>query len=88
MSAANLAWQHDLFASLDGRDDFRGSVPLAARDGSLMVEGWTAWRFERGDHRRGCWPEIAAVGRRFHAAVAGEPEPRLARWEHPNRKSR
>ncbi len=79
MTAASLAWQHDLLPRLDGRDDFRVSVPLVANDGSLVVDGWTAWRFEPGDHRASRWAEVAAVGRRFHAAVAGDPEPGFLR---------
>ncbi len=85
MSAANLAWQRDLLTRIDRRDDFRVSIPLPATDGSLIVEGWTAWRFEPGDHRPGSWLEVVAVGRRFHAAVATEPQPgflrsRTDRW--------
>lgn len=77
MPAAALGWQHELLAKLDGRDELRVSIPLTAVDGSLVVDGWTAWRFEPGDHHRGQWLKVVDVGRRFHAAVSGEPEPGL-----------
>lgn len=79
MSPANLAWQQEMLARLDGRDDFRVSVPLLAEGGPLIVDGWTAWRFEPGEHRRGCWADIAGVGRRFHTAIRREPLPGFLR---------
>jgi uncharacterized protein (TIGR02569 family) len=64
-----LAWQEGLFTGLDGRADFRVAPPVRSRDGELIVGGWTAWRFEPGEHETGRWLDIIAVGRDFHRAV-------------------
>lgn len=85
MEPAMMAWQHSLLAGLAGRGDFRVSVPLHGTDGSLIAHGWTAWRYEPGDHRERSWQDIIAVGRRLHHALEAEPEPsflhaRMDQW--------
>ncbi len=84
MSPEALRWQAGLLAGLDGRSDFRVAVPRRARDGSLVVDGWTAWPFLDGEHTVGRWPEIIAVGGHFHAAVRGCARPAFlaARDDH------
>jgi uncharacterized protein (TIGR02569 family) len=74
LTGAELAWQAKLFESLDG-DGFRLARPLRARDGSLVIDGWCAWKRVEGRHEEGRWPEIVAVGERFHAALQAVPEP-------------
>ena len=74
-----LAWQARLLAGLDGRPDFRVSVPLQAVDRSWTVDGWTAWRYEPGSHVSQRWHDIIAVGERLHAALETEPEPAFLR---------
>jgi uncharacterized protein (TIGR02569 family) len=84
MSPEALRWQAGLLAGLAGRSDFRVAVPRRARDGSLVVDGWTAWPFLDGEHTTGRWPEVVAVGERFHAAVRGCARPAFlaARDDH------
>jgi uncharacterized protein (TIGR02569 family) len=75
MAPTMLAWQAALLGRLAGQAGFRVSVPLAARDGSWTVAGWTAWRYESGRHQARRWAEIIAAGDRLHAALADEPRP-------------
>jgi uncharacterized protein (TIGR02569 family) len=70
-----LAWQEALLTGLDGRADFRVAPPVRSRGGALIVDGWTAWRFEPGQHEAGRWLDIIAVGRGFHRAVNEVPRP-------------
>lgn len=84
MAETELAWQADALAALVC-DGFRVARPLRARDGSLVVEGWSAWEAVEGRHGEGRWAEIVAVGERFHVALAGMPRPafldeRTHRW--------
>ena len=58
-------------------DRFRLPRPQAASDGSLCVAGWCATQFAAGRHEQRRWPEIIAVGARFHAALRGIPRPRF-----------
>ena len=73
-SEEELAWLEDVLGSLRC-DGFRVALPLRAVDGSLVVDGWTAWRAVEGRHEERRWPEIVTVGERFHAALAGLPRP-------------
>ncbi len=79
MSLSALQWQSDLLNRLDRRNhlDFRVSVPLRAAGADLMSSGWTAWRYEPGEHRPGRWHDVIAVGELLHDALRGEPEPAL-----------
>lgn len=74
LSEEALAWQAEAFASISC-DGFRVSRPLRAEDGLLVVDGWCAWEAVEGRHEERRWPEIIAVGERFHAALAGVPRP-------------
>ncbi len=69
-----LAWQAEVFAAICC-DGFRVAHPLRAQDGSLVVGGWCAWEAVEGRHEERRWPEIVAVGERFHAALGGVPRP-------------
>jgi hypothetical protein len=71
-----LVWQAALLSRLEQhRRAFRVSPPRRAPAGDLVVDGWTAWRYEPGRHRADAWREVLAVGRAFHAAVRDEPPP-------------
>lgn len=73
-SEEELAWLEGVLGAIRC-DGFRVAPPLRARDGSHVVEGWTAWRAVEGRHEEGRWPEIIAVGERFHASLAGRERP-------------
>ena len=49
-------------------------MPLRSPDGELVVDGWTAWPLLAG-RRAERWPEIVAVGERFHRALASVERP-------------
>ena len=79
-----LAWQAWVFAQIPA-SGFRLARPRRAADGSLCVDGWCAAEYVTGTHEAGRWPEIIAVGERFHTALAGIPRPsfldqRSSRW--------
>lgn len=59
------------------RDGFRLAPPQRAADGSLCVDGWCATEFVAGRHEQSRWPEIIAVGERFHRALRGIARPRF-----------
>jgi uncharacterized protein (TIGR02569 family) len=73
-SLEELEWQGALFESITP-DGFRVARVRRAHDGSFVVDGWHAWELVEGEHRERAWPEIVAVGERFHAAIAGVPRP-------------
>jgi uncharacterized protein (TIGR02569 family) len=73
MSLDALRWQEETLGSVE-RDGFRVAAPLRSRDGELVVDGWTAWPLLAGAHA-GRWPDILAVGERFHRALAGLERP-------------
>ncbi len=72
-SPAQLEWEAGVLARTP-RDAFRLAPPLAAADGRLVVEGWTAWPWLAGTYERR-WDELIAVGERFLGALAGLPKP-------------
>lgn len=75
LPAPHLACQADVLTRLADRDDLRVSVPLRTVDGRWSSRGWTAWRFQPGEHLSRRWQDIVEVGRRLHAALRDEPEP-------------
>ncbi len=71
---AELEWQAELYAGLTG-DGFRLARPRRAADGSVCAHGWSATEFVPGRHEPRRWPEIIAVGERFHSALRAVPRP-------------
>jgi len=69
-----LAWQAQIFSQISSAG-FRLARPRRAADGSLRVDGWCAAEYVVGTHQARRWPEIIAVGERFHAALYGVPRP-------------
>lgn len=70
-----LQWQAGVLTRLDDRDDLRVSAPLRTVDGRWNVDGWTASRYQPGEHLPGRWHDVIAAGQLLHAALADEPEP-------------
>jgi uncharacterized protein (TIGR02569 family) len=70
MSLDALRWQADVLGSM-ACDDV---APLRSAGGELVVDGWTAWALQAGDHAPR-WADILAVGERFHRALAGVERP-------------
>ena len=73
-----------LFDSIE-QNGFRVARARRARDGSAVVDGWTAAEYVAGRHEHGRWPDVIAVGERLHAAVAHVQRPpfiarRTDRW--------
>jgi len=71
MAPSMVAWQGGLLSRLDGRHDFRVSVPLQTAAGVWTTAGWSAWRYQPGAHVSGRWHDIISVGQRLHAAGGG-----------------
>lgn len=69
-----LAWQAQIFSRIPSAG-FRLARPRRAADGSLCVDGWCATEYLTGTHAAHRWPEIIAVGERFHAALREIPRP-------------
>lgn len=87
---ATLEWQAGVLARLDGGSAFRVAPPLRTGDGRLVMAGWTAWRYEPGEHLPRRWPDIIAVGNAFHLTTAGLAEPsfmrqRMDKWARADR---
>jgi uncharacterized protein (TIGR02569 family) len=84
-----LPWQAQVLSAVEP-DGFRVAVPLRSREDQLVVDGWTAWPLLAGAPAAR-WPEIVAVGERFHRALAGVERPaklleaRTDRWARADR---
>jgi len=77
-----IAWQERVLCGLDGRSDFRVAPPLRSLTGDLVVDGWTAWRYEPGRRRPRHWAAVIEASASFHAAVEHVPRPEfIARRE-------
>jgi len=74
LDRAELEWQAQVCSQISC-DGFRLAQPRTAVDGSLCVDGWCATEYLTGQHHQRRWPEIIAVGERFHAALRGIPRP-------------
>lgn len=73
MAPEALAWQAEVLGALRP-DGVRVASPLRAGDGSLVVDGWTAWPVLAG-RPEPRWPQIAAVGAKLHRALTALPRP-------------
>ena len=84
LSASALAWQARHLPSIHATG-VRLVPPVAAADGSLAVDGWTAWRNAPGGHLSRHWDEVIAAGNHLHEALRRLPRPdfvdeRQDRW--------
>ena len=80
-SAPADRWDADVFDVLTG-PGFRVPRPVRAVTGDWVAHGWTAWRWVAGAAADWSgvsprWPELIAVSRALHAALAGI---RVPRW--------
>lgn len=69
------SWRAQVFSTLSG-PGFRVPRPVRSKSGAWVVDGWEAW--ERIEGEAGAvrhWPELVAVSRAFHAALAGVAPP-------------
>jgi uncharacterized protein (TIGR02569 family) len=69
-----LEWEADLVGAVRA-ESVRLAPCVRARDGSLVVDGWSAWRFVEGERRSDGWADVVAAGERLHRALAGIPRP-------------
>lgn len=68
-------WLAELFDGLTG-PGFRVPQPVRAADGGWIVDGWAAWTVVAGEPGAlPRWPELVAVSRAFHRAIAGVAAP-------------
>jgi uncharacterized protein (TIGR02569 family) len=79
-SARADRWDADLFDALTG-PGFRVPRPVRSATGDWVARGWTAWAWVAGAAADWSgvsprWPELIAVSRALHAALAGIPVPR------------
>jgi uncharacterized protein (TIGR02569 family) len=79
-SAPADRWDADVFNALAG-PGFRVPRPVRAATGDWVAHGWTAWQWVAGAAAdwsgiSSRWPELIAVSRALHTALAGIPVPR------------
>ncbi len=70
---AEWTWLAAVLPSIE-QVGFRLALPVAARDGSLVIDGWCAQPIVAGRHAER-WAEVIAVGERFHEAIADVSRP-------------
>lgn len=73
-------WAADVYDALTG-PGFRVPRPVRATTGDWVAYGWTGWQWVAGAPADWSgvsprWPELIAVSRALHAALAGVPVPR------------
>lgn len=67
---ATWYWMADNLPTVK-QEGFRLPLPITARDGRLIVDGWCAQNALSGEHpSNGRWADVLAVGDRFHRGVA------------------
>ncbi|WP_431912814.1 TIGR02569 family protein [Nonomuraea jabiensis] len=77
-SAEEAEWSARVFADLPPAAGFRVPRPLRSRDGTYVVEGWTAAEFLEGrEGPAGMWESLIAAGRAFHRELRHLPRPDL-----------
>lgn len=70
-----LAWLEATLHDLDGHQSFRVAPLIRSESGDLTVHGWTAWRFEAGQHHGAGWADVIRAGDAFHQALRAQPRP-------------
>jgi uncharacterized protein (TIGR02569 family) len=72
-------WFADVYDTLTG-PGFRVPRPVRAASGDWVAQGWTGWQWVSGVEADWSgvsprWPQLVAVSRALHAALAGVPVP-------------
>ncbi len=67
-------WLADFATRLPQRG-FRIALPIGARDGRWIVEGWSAWTRLEGERSTTRWAELLEAASAFHAAARSVPKP-------------
>ena len=69
-----LEWLAEVYSGI-AWDGFRSARQRRANDGAVCVDGWCATEYLAGEYAERRWPQVIAVGERFHAALRGIPRP-------------
>jgi len=56
-------------------NDFRLPKPIRTKCGDIVYDGWQAWEYIKGKHKKERWKEKIEVCLRFHHAIADFPKP-------------
>ena len=72
--ADEAAWIAQVYQDIR-QSRFRLPQPVEAIDGSWVVEGWQAWTFVEGSHRRDHWDRVIEVCHAFHASLKSVTKP-------------
>jgi len=67
-------WRAGLYSRITC-DGFRVPRPVPALDGRIVVDGWVAFEWLRGEHSFDRWDETLDVCERFHHALRSEVRP-------------
>ena len=70
---AEWVWLGEVLPTI-AQDGFRLALPLRARDGRWVVEGWCGQPMLDGEHAER-WVDVIEAGERFHRAVAEVSRP-------------
>ena len=81
--AVHASWLAGVLAGLPPSDDVRVIRPVAARDGSWVVDGWAAWAWLEGEVDARRVDDVLAVSAAFHALVADVAPPPVAPLDDP-----
>ena len=79
----HASWLAEVLHGLPESGDVRVIRPVAARDGSWVVDGWAAWSWLEGDVDARRVDDVLAVSAAFHALVADVPPPPVAPLDDP-----
>jgi hypothetical protein len=67
-------WIAEFYLTVDC-DGFQLPTPIRSGSEGFVCDGWQAWEYIKGEHRKRRWVETIEVCIRFHQAIAGFPQP-------------
>lgn len=74
LDVPELEWLAAVYSGI-AWDGFRSARQRRAHDGAVCVDRWCATEYLPGEYAERRWPQVIAVGERFHAALRGIPRP-------------